>query len=51
MNLMIMSGILVCSNFLNPLATMLFNVCSAVTVEFSVLYPCFVGVFVMFAVK
>ena len=31
--------------WLNPFATVLFNVCSAVTVEFSVLYPCCVGVF------
>ena len=34
--------------WLNPLATVLFNVCSAVTVECCVLYPCCVG---MFAVK
>ena len=36
--------------WLNPLATVLFNVCSAVTVECFVLYPCCVGVFGMFAV-
>ena len=34
----------------NPMATVLFNVCSAVTVECCVLYPCFVGVFDMPAV-
>ena len=31
-------------------ATVLFTVCSAVTVECCVLYPCCVGVFGMFAV-
>ena len=36
--------------WLNPLATVLFNVCSAVTVECCVMYPCCVGVFGMFAV-
>ena len=36
--------------WLNPFATMLFNVCSAVTVECCVLYPCCMGVFGMFAV-
>ena len=36
--------------WLNPFATVLFNVCSAVTVECCVLYPCCVGVFDMFAV-
>ena len=30
---------------LNPFATVLFYVCSAVTVECCVLYPCCVGVF------
>ena len=30
--------------WLNPYAKMLFNVCSAVTVECCVLYPCSVGV-------
>ena len=35
---------------LNPFATMLFSVCSAVTVECCVLYPCCMGVFDMFAV-
>ena len=34
----------------NPFATVLFNVRIAVTVECCVLYPCFVGVFGMFAV-
>ena len=82
MNLMIMSGMFVCSSFLiiacmfivskallissatvivragggghfiwlNPFATVLFSVCSAVTVECCVLYPCCMGVFGMFAV-
>ena len=36
--------------WLNPFATVLFTVCSAVIVECYVLYPCCVGVFVMFAV-
>ena len=75
-NLMIVSGILVCSSFLisvcmfivskalpissttviipaiwlSPFATVLFNVCSAVTVECCVLYPCCVDEFGMFAV-
>ena len=31
--------------WLNPFATVLFTVCSAVTVECCVLYPCYVGVF------
>ena len=35
--------------WLNPLATVLFTVCSAVTVECCVLHPCCVGVFDMFA--
>ena len=35
---------------LNLFATVLFNVCSAVTVLCCVLYPCCVGVFGMFAV-
>ena len=34
----------------NPFATVLFTVCSAVTVECCVLYQCCVGVFGMFAV-
>ena len=79
MNLMIVSGMLVCSSFLksvcmfivskaflissatrivcaggaiwlNPFATVLFTVCSAVTVECCVMYPCCLGVFDMFAV-
>ena len=36
--------------WLNPFATVLFTVCSAVTVECCILYPCCVGVFCMFAV-
>ena len=36
--------------WLNPYATVLFSVCSAVTVEGCVLYPCCMGVFGMFAV-
>ena len=36
--------------WLNPLAMVLFNVCSAVTVECSVLYLCCVGVFGMLTV-
>ena len=35
---------------LNPFSTVLFSVCSAVTVECCVLYPCCMGVFGMFAV-
>ena len=31
--------------WLNPFATVLFNMCSAVTVECCVVYPCCVGVF------
>ena len=31
--------------WLNPFATMLFSVCSAVTVECCVVYPCCMGVF------
>ena len=31
--------------WLNPFATVLFNVCSAVTIECCVLYSCCVGVF------
>ena len=34
----------------NPFATVLFTVCSAVTVECCVLYPCCMCVFGMFAV-
>ena len=74
MNLMIVSGLFVCSSFLisvcmlivskalfiscatvivraggaiwlNHFATVLFNVCSDVTVECCVVYPCCVGVF------
>ena len=33
--------------WLNPIDTVLFTVCSAVTVECCVLYPCCVGVFGM----
>ena len=36
--------------WLNPFATVLFTVRSAVTVECCVLYPCCAGVFGMFAV-
>ena len=36
--------------WLNLFATMLFSVCSVVTVECCVLYPCCVDVFGMFAV-
>ena len=36
--------------WLNPFATVLFSVYSAVTVECCVLYPCCIGVFGMFAV-
>ena len=36
--------------WLNPFATVLFTVCSAITVECCVLYLCCVGVFGMFAV-
>ena len=36
--------------WLNPFATVLFNVCRSVTVECCVLYPYCVGVFGMFAV-
>ena len=36
--------------WLNPFATVLFTVCSAVTVECCVLYLCCVGVFGMFAI-
>ena len=66
MNLMIVPGMFVSSSFLirvcmfivsqggaiwlNPFATVLFSVCSAVTVECCVLYPCCMGVFGMFAV-
>ena len=78
-NLMIVSGMFVCSSFLisvcmfivskallissatvsvrtggaiwlNPLAMVLFSVCSAVTVECCVLCPCCMGVFGMFVV-
>ena len=36
--------------WLNPFATVLLNVCSAVTVECCVLDPCCMGVFGMFVV-
>ena len=36
---------------LNPFSTVLFSVCSAVTIECCVLYPCCMGVVDMFAVK
>ena len=38
------------ANWLKLFATVLFNVCSAVTVKCSVLYPCCMGVFGMFSV-
>ena len=38
------------NHLVEPLATVLFTVCSSVTVEWCVLYPCCVGVFGMFAV-
>ena len=37
-------------SWFNPFATVLFTVCSAVTVEYCVLYPCCVGAFGMFVV-
>ena len=36
--------------WMNPFVTVLFSVCSAVTVECCVLYPCCMGVFGMFSV-
>ena len=36
--------------WLNPFATVLFSVCSDITIECCVLYPCCMGVFGMFAV-
>ena len=36
--------------WLNPFATVLFSVCTAVTVECCVLYPCCMGVFGVFTV-
>ena len=45
--------VIVCTGgaiWLNPIATVLFTVCSAVTVECCVLYQCCVGVFGMLAV-
>ena len=36
--------------WLNPFATVLFNVCRSVTVECCILYPCCVAVFGMLAV-
>ena len=61
MNLMIVPGMFVCSSFayiecysdcsrwgshlVDPFATVLFSVCSAVTVECCVLYPCCMDVF------
>ena len=80
MNLIIVSGMFVCSSFLisvcmfivskallissatliffaqgraiwlNPFAIVLFTVCSAVTIECCVLYPCCMGVIGMYAV-
>ena len=45
--------VIVCAGgaiWLNPFATVLFTVCSSVTVECRVLYPYCVGVFCMLAV-
>ena len=45
--------VIVCTGgaiWLNPFATVLFSVCSAVNVECCVLYQCCMGVFGMFAV-
>ena len=45
--------VIVCAGWaiwLNLFATVLFSVCSAVTVEYWVLYPCCMGVFGLFAV-
>ena len=36
--------------WLNPFAKVVFSVCSSVTIECCVLYPCCMGVFGMFAV-
>ena len=36
--------------WLKPFATVLFSVCSTVTVECCILYPCYMDVFGMFAV-
>ena len=36
--------------WLNPFATVLFSVCSSVTVECCILYLCYMGVYGMFAV-
>ena len=44
----ISATVIVCAGgaiWLNPFATMLFSVCSAVTVECCVLYPCCMDVF------
>ena len=38
------------SHLVEPFATVLFSVCTAVTVECCVLYPCCMGVFRLFAV-
>ena len=48
--LLISSATVIGDIWLNPFATVLFTVCSAVTVECCVLYLCCVGVFGMFAV-
>ena len=45
--------VIVCAGgaiWLDHFATVLFTVCSAVTVVCCVLYPCYVGLFGMFAV-
>ena len=49
--LILSATVIVCAGgpiWLNPFATVLFNVCSSVTVECCVLYPYCVGVFGMF---
>ena len=48
--LLISSATVISRAGLNPFATVLFSVCSAVIVECCVLYPCCMGVFGMFAV-
>ena len=52
MCIFIVSKVFLISNatvIVSPFATVLINVCSAVTVECCDLYPCCVGVFGMFA--
>ena len=47
---MLISSVTVIVRAEGTFATVLFSVCSAVTVECCVLYPCCMGVFGMFAV-